>query len=121
MTVGSDILTLKAYPRYDLFRNKFHTKNLIKKINFRDSIIIKGLDRSMDHTFFQIKEVNETTIQIQLNKTLDDLVDRDTPHNLLKFKIHCSSINGRNEEVRLDLGTKHICLIINILFLRLHF
>lgn len=57
------------------------------------------MDRSMDHTFFQIKEVNDTTIQILLNKTLDDLVDRDTPHNLLKFKIHCSSINGRNEEV----------------------
>lgn len=73
----------------------------------------------MDHTFFQIKEVNDTTIQVLLNKTLDDLVDRDTPHNLLKFKIHCSSINGRNEEVSLNPKKPQLKFLI-IKFHRLH-
>lgn len=73
----------------------------------------------MDHTFFQIKEVNDTTIQVLLNKTLDDLVDRDTPHNLLKFKIHCSSINGRNEEVSLNPKNPQLKFLI-IKFHRLH-
>lgn len=76
----------------------------------------------MDHTFFQIKEVNETTVQVLLNKTLDDLVDRDTPHNLLKFKIHCSSMNGRNEEVSSKHNFNHpINQLLTISPCRRHF
>lgn len=78
MNVGSDILTLRAYPR--------------------DSIKIKGVDRSSDYKFFKLLEINNTFVQVLLDKTLDDLVDRDVPQNLLKFKIECSSRDGRNEE-----------------------
>lgn len=78
MNVGSDILTLRAYPR--------------------DSIKIKGIDRSSDYKFFKLLEINNTFVQVLLDKSLEDLVDRDVPQNLLKFKIECSSRDGRNEE-----------------------
>lgn len=79
MHIGSDVLTLRAYPR--------------------TSIKIKGVDRSLDYRFFKLKEVNETYVQVLLDKTLNDLVDRDVPQNLLKFKIECSSREGQSEEV----------------------
>lgn len=65
----------------------------------RKSIILKGMDRSIDNHYFKIREVNTTTIQVLLNKSLEDLVDRDVPQNLLKFKIQCSSNSiGKMEE-----------------------
>lgn len=58
------------------------------------------MERSQDYKYFKIKDINETTFQVLLNKSIDDLVDRDVPQNLLKFKIECSSKMGdRNEEV----------------------
>lgn len=79
MNIGSDVLTLRAYPR--------------------TSIKIKGVDRSPDYRFFKLNEINETYVQVLLDKTLNDLVDRDVPQNLLKFKIECSSREGQSEEV----------------------
>ena len=79
MHVGGDILTLRAYPR--------------------DKIKIRGIDRSHDYKYFKLIEVNDTHIQVLLDKSIDDLVDQDVPQNLLKFKVECSSRNGRNEEV----------------------
>lgn len=79
MHVGGDILTLRAFPR--------------------DRVKIKGIDRSQDYKFFRLNELNDTNIQVLLDKSIDDLVDRDVPQNLLKFKIECSSREGRNEEV----------------------
>lgn len=72
------MLTLKAFPR--------------------NSIKIKGLDRSTDANFFRLKEFNATHVQVLLEKSLDDLVDRDIPQNLLKFKIQCNNVAGRTEE-----------------------
>lgn len=56
------------------------------------------MERSGDQNYFRLREVNSTSIQVLLDKSLEDLVDRDTPQNLLKFKILCSSTSGRNEE-----------------------
>lgn len=56
------------------------------------------MDRSGDQNYFRLRDVNSTTVQVLLDKSLEDLVDRDTPQNLLKFKILCTSANSRNEE-----------------------
>lgn len=56
------------------------------------------MERSGDQSYFRLREVDSSTIQVLLDKSLEDLVDRDTPQNLLKFKIMCSSANSRNEE-----------------------
>lgn len=74
--VGGDILTIRAHPR-----------NRIK---------LKGIDRSHDYKFFKLIELNDTHVQVLLEKSIDDLVDRDMPKNLLKFRIECSN---RNDEV----------------------
>lgn len=80
MPIGSEVLSLKAYPR-----------SMVK---------LKGVDRSLDYRYFKLRELNDTFIQVLLDKSLDDLVDRDVPQNLLKFKIECSSNkNGQNDEV----------------------
>lgn len=89
--VGGDILTLRAYPR-----------NRIK---------IKGIERSQDYKFFGLTELNDTHIQVQLDKSIEDLVDRDVPQNLLKFKIECSSRDGRNEEVYIYAVNSLHCFI----------
>lgn len=69
----------------------------------RKSIELRGIDRSSkDDRYFRVREVNSTRIQIVLRESLDDLVDNDTPHNILKFKIQCNSAgltNRRNHDV----------------------
>jgi hypothetical protein len=75
---------------------------------------LRAIDRSSgdDHKYFRIHEVNGTTIQIILSKTLDDLVDNDAPQNVLKFKIQCNSMHGsnrRNHDVSLFVS---VCLLI---------
>lgn len=78
LQIGGEVLTLKAYPR--------------------DSIALKGMEKSSDKRYFKIREHNDTTIQVLLDKSIDDLVDRDVPQNVLKFKIECMSKSGRVEE-----------------------
>lgn len=56
------------------------------------------MERTGDQSYFRLRDVNSTTIQVVLDKSLEDLVDRDTPQNLLKFKIMCTSSSARNEE-----------------------
>lgn len=70
----------------------------LTQLTSRNSIVLKGMDRGGDQNYFRLRETNSTTIQVLLEKSLEDLVDRDTPQNLLKFKIHCSSANSRNED-----------------------
>ena len=67
----------------------------------RRSIALRGMDRTTDDKFFRIKELNSTTIQILLIKSLNDLVDSDSPQNILKFKLQCVSLvsNNRNDDV----------------------
>lgn len=79
LEVGGDILNVRAYPR--------------------KSVIIKGTNENKDDVrYFKLKTVNETNIQVLLDRSIDDLVDRDVPQNVLKFKIECMSKSGRVEE-----------------------
>lgn len=75
---------------------------LFRQLN-RKSVELRGIDRSSkDDRYFRIREVNSTRIQIVLRESLDELVDNDTPHNILKFKIQCNSAglsNRRNHDV----------------------
>lgn len=79
MPVGGEILNLRAYPR--------------------TNVVIKGTERSSDKKYFKLREVNDTNIQVLLDKSIDDLVDRDVPQNVLKFKIECSNRKSRQDEV----------------------
>lgn len=79
LEIGDEILNVRAYPR--------------------KSIIIKGTNENADDVhYFKLKSVNETNIQVLLDRPIDDLVDRDVPQDVLKFKIECMSKNGRKEE-----------------------
>lgn len=77
--IGDEVLNMRAYPR--------------------NSVYIKGTGESAaDKRYFKLKEYNNTHIQVLLDKSIDELVDRDVPQNVLKFKIECTSKAGRNEE-----------------------
>lgn len=79
LRIGDEILNVRAYPR--------------------KTITIKGTTENADDVrYFKLKTVNETNIQVLLDKSIDDLVDRDVPQNVLKFKIECMSKSGRVEE-----------------------
>lgn len=68
----------------------------------RKSVELRGMDRSsIDDKYFRIREVNSTRIQIVLKESLDELVDNESPRNILKFRIQCTSgSNRRNHDVR---------------------
>lgn len=78
--VGKEILRVQAYPR--------------------SSVALKGADASADHKYFNLTEYNSTTLVVSLARSLERLVDRDVPRNLLKFRILCSGRNEKLEEVR---------------------
>lgn len=79
LRTGDEILNVRAYPR--------------------KSIFLKGTNENPDDVrYFKLKSVNETNVQVLLDRSIDDLVDRDVPQNVLKFKIECMSKNGRMEE-----------------------
>lgn len=61
--------------------------------------MIKGTERSSDKKYFKLNEVNDTNIQVLLDKSIDELVDRDVPQNVLKFKIECANRKSRQDEV----------------------
>ncbi|XP_051862506.1 cadherin-89D [Drosophila albomicans] len=76
--VGKEILRLQAYPR--------------------SSVALKGADASGDHKYFNLTEHNATTLVISLARSLERLVDRDVPRNLLKFRILCAGKHEKLEE-----------------------
>jgi hypothetical protein len=83
----------------------FRAMKFIRTTN-RKSVELRAIDRSSkDDKYFRLREVNSTRIQIILRESLDELVDSDTPHSILKFKIQCNSAmpssNRRNHDVRL--------------------
>lgn len=78
-SIGKEILTLKAYPR--------------SKVSLQSS------ENNGDHKYFAVHEVNTTTIAVTLTRSLEDLVDRDVPRNLLKFRVVCLGQNEKLEEV----------------------
>lgn len=77
MSIGDEVLNLQAYPR--------------------NMIFINGTSESPDDKrYFKLKEINNTNVQVLLDKSIDDLVDQDVPKNVLKFKIEC--MRKRNGE-----------------------
>lgn len=78
--INQEIILLQAYPRSNIY--------------------LKSAEGSQDHSYFGITELNSTTVRIILVKSLNDLVDRDIPRNLLKFHIVCS---GENEQTQVPI------------------
>lgn len=77
--IGKEILLLRAYPR--------------------SAIALRSVDNSGDHKYFGLTELNTTTVRISLTRSIEDLVDRDVPRNLLKFRVVCAGKNEKLEEV----------------------
>lgn len=118
--VGEEIFAIDVYPRSVPVCRQVEKLNrewnfLILVVFFcvtfsfvlinRKSVELRGIERSSkDDKYFRIREVNSSRIQIVLKESLDDLVDSDTPHNILKFKIQCNSAvqNRRNHDVSWD-------------------
>lgn len=75
MRIGDEVMNIRAYPR--------------------QRVILRNSDSIGDRRYFKLKDINNTHIQVLLDKSIDDLVDRDVPQNILKFKIECS---GRDEQ-----------------------
>ncbi|EZA48060.1 Cadherin-89D [Ooceraea biroi] len=71
LETGTEILSLEAYPR--------------------KRVIIMPVDKEEDAGFFTYKETNETHISLVLAQSLEDLVDAESPRNLLKFRVTCDS------------------------------
>jgi hypothetical protein len=106
--VGEEIFAIDVYPRsvpadfppavqfQSTVKFQFEMFSLDRK-----SVELRGMDRSsIDDKYFRIREVNSTRIQIVLKESLDELVDNDTPRNILKFRIQCNSgSNRRNHDV----------------------
>lgn len=88
LPVGAEVLNLRAYPR--------------------NKVILRTSESAADRRYFKIKEYNSTNIQVLLDKSIDDLVDRDVPQNVLKFKIECASRQGRTEETSYLTVTAYI-------------
>ncbi|XP_058450690.1 cadherin-89D isoform X2 [Malaya genurostris] len=68
--VGGEIVSLYAYPR--------------------NSILIARTENSSDSEYFRLKEVNSTVVSVILNRSLDQLVDSDSPQSILKFSVFCT-------------------------------
>lgn len=64
----------------------------------RNRITLKSSGNAADRRYFRVKEVNETHVQVLLDKSVDDLVDREVPQNVLKFKIECAGGASRTEQ-----------------------
>ena len=89
MSTGKEILLLHAYPR--------------------STIALKSIEG--DHKYFGLQELNSTSVIITLARSLEDLVDRDVPRNLLKFRIMCAGKNEKIEEVCVRLNFEFSVLL----------
>ncbi|XP_022919668.1 cadherin-89D isoform X2 [Onthophagus taurus] len=76
--VGEEILIIDVFPR--------------------NKLTLKSIDKDGDADFFTYRDLNRTTVSLLLARSLDDLVDRDNPRNVLKFKILCD-YNTNNDDV----------------------
>lgn len=49
-----------------------------------------------DVHYFTYRDINRTTVSLLLAKSLEDLVDNDSPRNVLKFKVSCDYDDGED-------------------------
>lgn len=52
------------------------------------------ISQEEDTGFFAYKETNRTHVSLILAQSLEDLVDAESPRNLLKFRVTCDSGTG---------------------------
>ncbi|KAK9738868.1 hypothetical protein QE152_g9453 [Popillia japonica] len=71
--VGEEVLIIDVFPR--------------KKLT------LTSLDKDGDADYFTYRDLNRTTVSLLLARSLEDLVDRDKPQNVLKLKVMCDFDN----------------------------
>ncbi|KAH1022570.1 hypothetical protein HUJ04_011952 [Dendroctonus ponderosae] len=77
LKVGDEVLRVEVHPRNGL--------NLLP------------VDKqNEDVNYFTYRDLNKTTVAVLLAKSLEDLVDRHTPRNVLKFKLSCDFHDGED-------------------------
>ncbi|XP_049870904.1 cadherin-89D [Pectinophora gossypiella] len=74
LEVGDEVLRVEVHPR----------KNLS----------VQPVDREEDAQLFTYRDVNRTHVSIVLAQSLDQLVDSDTPQNVVKFRLGCDFDTG---------------------------
>ncbi|XP_029667049.1 cadherin-89D isoform X2 [Formica exsecta] len=74
LAIGTEILSFEAHPR--------------------DRLVITSVDKEEDAGFFAYKATNETHVSLILAQSMEDLVDAESPRNLLKFRVSCDSGTG---------------------------
>lgn len=97
LAVGSEIFKLEVHPRSD----------------FK----IEPIDNSLsDVNYFSFVELNDQFVAIRLNQSLEDLVDKRDPQNVLKFKLTCrgaigSQVSDRPFQIAVlcDAGRPRLC------------
>ncbi|XP_066256989.1 cadherin-89D isoform X1 [Euwallacea similis] len=76
LKIGDEVLRVEVYPRNDLS--------------------LLPVDKNEDVNYFTYRDLNRTTVAVLLAKSLEDLVDSNTPRNVLKFKLSCDYHDGED-------------------------
>lgn len=76
LKVGQEVLKIEVHPRRNLK--------------------LQAIDKNDDVHYFTYKDLNRTTISLLLARSLDDLVDTESPQNVLKFKLVCDYDDGED-------------------------
>ncbi|KZC05970.1 Cadherin-89D, partial [Dufourea novaeangliae] len=87
---GTEVLSLEAHPR--------------------NHLSIMPVDRASIHArFFAYKQTNRTHISLVLAQSLEELVDTESPRNLLKFRVVCDYSDGGD-----SLVTSHLSVTVYV-------
>uniref|UniRef100_A0A1B6ECX7 Cadherin domain-containing protein n=4 Tax=Clastoptera arizonana TaxID=38151 RepID=A0A1B6ECX7_9HEMI len=74
LPVGGEVLQVEVHPRRNL--------------------TIQHVDKTDDIAFFRYRSVNKTVVSVRLAQSLEDLVDSESPRNVLKFRLVCDYDDG---------------------------
>ncbi|XP_063981837.1 cadherin-89D isoform X2 [Diachasmimorpha longicaudata] len=89
LPLGAEVLSLEVHPRSHL--------------------TIMPVDKEEDARYFTYKDLNSTHISVILAQSLEDLVDSETPRNLLKFRFVCDYSDGVN-----SLTSSHLSVTVYV-------
>ncbi|CAG7723425.1 unnamed protein product [Allacma fusca] len=59
------------------------------EVQHRKNLTLESVDKGDDAKYFLLSEINPNLVEIKLRKTLENIVDNDTPQNILKFRLIC--------------------------------
>ncbi|XP_068082261.1 cadherin-89D [Anabrus simplex] len=74
--VGGEVLQVEVHPRRNLS--------------------LQPVDKADDAQYFSHQEINSEVVSVTLAKSLEDLVDSENPHNVLKFRLVCDYDDGED-------------------------